>query len=1063
MSSVTSRKVKQTKKDINNVNTRFNKITPDSSHTDVKIVFDICNTTLNEAESLLESWDSLVENEADPALKTTRQADIDKEYDDPKGLPTLISDLKIMLITLRTYYEAETTHQPTNGGDSSLPVLKIPKFSGGLREYGPFIQAFKTNVHEKNISDGKKLAYLMQYLEGEAAAAIKGFAIVDENYTAVLQTLKDRFVDPQGLSRSLMDEFYKLPTAPDYYPKLRSTTDQMTTILRQLSSAHVDIENLLVYDLIESKMPCSMRRDLIIAREKDVNWSVEKSIALINREMLLRKRLHCEATPTPATFTSIKRQHQPQPQHPPQVARQARPTTPTDGPATFPNNVPLPKKTPTTPCILCCENHWTNECQKYSTIEERKRRFVELRRCEDCGRVHAANECRALIAQCKYCKNVGHVSVLCPRNNQVVAAFNQDVSVKPNKAKTCMLVRQCTAINPVTNMTTELVALLDTGSNQTIITEAATARLKLTRQNEHDTTVIGVGNRKSREPSADVNFHIKTSDGVLDTWAITKNTLTPPLRLIDLPEDLNEETRLTSLNISEQPIDLIIGTDYLFDLITGTRQINNEIKITETKVGPIYCGKSFPGTTTTHITATCISFDENLATTKFDLGDSSSECDEDEQVTREFNNTVSKPGKHYEVRLNFRPTKAPLKSNMGLAYGRLQSLYKKLEAKPQTLIEYDAEFKKMEAAGTIEEAPKKPSNLIHYMPHQAVIKPDSATTKVRPVFDASAKINQNETSLNDALYKGPKMLPDLAGILLRLRCHKFIACGDIQKAFHQIHVHPDDRDVLRFLWLRDISKPPTKDNVSHFRFRGVPFGLNLSPFLLNATVRHHLQIFGPEKDQIAENTYVDNIGIGADNETDVIDLRQRLQHHFDTAGMLVREWQSNSKAIIDSIVPELTQNPNNAKILGLSWNAETDELKINFTSNDNANLNTKRKVLQTIASVYDPLGILSPCTIAARIFMQSLWQENLEWDDPLPDKLTKKFHEITADWSSAQINLSRNTIAVADIKGLHVFCDASQEAVCAAVYSVSDTSSHLIMAKTRVKPKRTTIPKMELN
>ena len=144
--------------------------------------------------------------------------------------------------------------------------------------------------------------------------------------------------------------------------------------------------------------------------------------------------------------------------------------------------------------------------------------------------------------------------------------------------------------------------------------------------------------------------------------------------------------------------------------------------------------------------------------------------------------------------------------------------------------------------------------------------PDRKTTKVRIVYDASAKAKKGCKSLNECLYRGPVILEDLCGLLLRFRTYKVALTADIEKAFLQVGLQPADRDVTRFLWLKDPTKPLSKDNLQIYRFTRVPFGVISSPFLLGATILHHLEQVGtPTADKIMKHMYVDNLLTGVNS------------------------------------------------------------------------------------------------------------------------------------------------------------------------------------------------------
>ena len=91
---------------------------------------------------------------------------------------------------------------------------------------------------------------------------------------------------------------------------------------------------------------------------------------------------------------------------------------------------------------------------------------------------------------------------------------------------------------------------------------------------------------------------------------------------------------------------------------------------------------------------------------------------------------------------------------------------------------------------------------VHYLAHHPVVRQNKETTKVRVVYDASAK-RSGSPSLNDCLHFGPPLSETIADVLVRFRCHKTALVVDLEKDFLMISVAEDDCDALRFLWFDD--------------------------------------------------------------------------------------------------------------------------------------------------------------------------------------------------------------------------------------------------------------------
>lgn len=183
---------------------------------------------------------------------------------------------------------------------------------------------------------------------------------------------------------------------------------------------------------------------------------------------------------------------------------------------------------------------------------------------------------------------------------------------------------------------------------------------------------------------------------------------------------------------------------------------------------------------------------------------------------------------------------------------------------------------------------------VHYLPHHAVIRKDKATTKLRVVYDASARTNS--VSLNDCLHAGPKFNQKIIDILIRFRLHRVAFTADIEKAFLMVSVREKDRDFLRFLWVDDISRE--RPEIEVCRFPRVVFSVSCSPFLLNATLRHHLELHTLDQPElvakILSSLYVDDIVSGAESEEKAWKIYMGTKSLLKSAGFNLRKFVSSS-------------------------------------------------------------------------------------------------------------------------------------------------------------------------
>ena len=170
-----------------------------------------------------------------------------------------------------------------------------------------------------------------------------------------------------------------------------------------------------------------------------------------------------------------------------------------------------------------------------------------------------------------------------------------------------------------------------------------------------------------------------------------------------------------------------------------------------------------------------------------------------------FNESVRFENNCYQVTWPWKEEDPNLPENFELALGILKSLIRRLQNEPENLKKYDAVIQEQLKRGIIEKVDHRTieGKLKCYIPHHAVITPQKAPTKIRIVYDGSAKTKRENKSLNECHLRGLVILEDLCGLLLRFRTHKIGLASDIEKAFLQVGLQEMEHDVTWFLWLKD--------------------------------------------------------------------------------------------------------------------------------------------------------------------------------------------------------------------------------------------------------------------
>lgn len=348
----------------------------------------------------------------------------------------------------------------------------------------------------------------------------------------------------------------------------------------------------------------------------------------------------------------------------------------------------------------------------------------------------------------------------------------------------------------------------------------------------------------------------------------------------------------------------------------------------------------------------------------------------------------------YEVALPWIEGHQPVAVNREVAERRLQSSIRKLN-NLQRFEQYEKVFEKWLTLGIIEEVAgdHHDEHGVSYLPHHPVFNEKSSTTPIRPVFDASAMSNGLQ-SLNNCLEKGQNLLNDIPALLILFRMKLYAAISDIEKAFLQISVAEKDRNYLRFLWYK-------LGKIIVLRHCRVVFGISSSPFLLAATINHHLDNVKREFQETAKllkkSIFVDNCVVSVDTEEERNKFIFEATNICAEAKFVLRGWVWNRGGVIAGDVPGVgspecglgtgsnSSQEASTSVLGLLWNACEDTISLDMRKilQFDDNLVTKRSILAATHQIFDPIGIAAPVIIVPKILLQDLHKKKLRWDEYL--------------------------------------------------------------------------------
>ncbi|XP_049277727.1 uncharacterized protein LOC125761030 [Anopheles funestus] len=959
-----------------------------------------------------------------------------------------------------------------------LPRLALPEFSGNYEDWLPFHSLFVSAVHgNTGITDTEKMMYLKGALKGDASSVVDAFPTCGSAYEAAWNALNKRYANEYLLKKRYTKELLRMPKIKMRKAKeihhLIEGFERNTKLLDQLGESSSNWGMLLV-ELVLSKLDEETQQKWEQHLEDKSVCSVESLFEFL--------RMECRVLDATAVDHRASTSSQKNDRRVANLATEQQQNT----------------------CAHCGKLHAIALCKAFLelTVDGRYDVAIKKKLCLNClAPGHWAAKCFSR-ARCTKCNKRHHETLHKEgtKEDPTVGAVTMLTSFPKSKSAISNQVMLSTAMVQVKCRNGNWIAvrvLLDNGSQVNIMTNDLHKRLKLPKCSE-SIVVSGIGNLTKNAPITrtfvasndrafyeDVNFLVMS--------AITDNQ---PSKSVHIGIDkLPKNIVLADPKFDEKgPIDMLLGAEYFADFLHPKCEIipasHHHPAFLKTVFGWVAVGKTISAEDfrVSCNVATIEGSSENLAQS-IERFWTIEELQQSPQVSQKDMDCEASFGQHhrdvngrYVVRL---PFQVGLQEGLGKskenATKRFLQLERRFNRDPTLKKEYSAVIadyigKEYMKKVMIDETTDDPQNH-YYLPHHPVIKASSTTTKIRPVFDGSAKTD-TEKSLNDLLLVGPVIQESLFTLLLKFRMRKIALVADIRQMYLQVKVHHDHTRYQRILWRDSPDKP-----IDVFELQRVTFGLASSSFLATRVLQQLAldegDSFPMAKSALLEDFYVDDYIGGANSEEEAIQLQAQLTCLLEKGGFHLTKWNSNITNVLDNVPAEdmasskvknfeAVEEP--TKALGVSWNTETDKLFISTSLQNSIDTWTRRKVYSLVAKIFDPLGLVAPVTAWAKIQMQALWLSTQSWDEPIPSHMERRWNDFYAQIPYlASIQFQRYAIVddPATLQ-LHCFSDASEAAYGACIYvravdSNGNVKVTLLAGKSRPAPlKRISLARLEL-
>lgn len=959
---------------------------------------------------------------------------------------------------------------PTNQSASrpinvQLEKLSLPTFTGDVLKFAQFWDSFKNRIHNnRSLSNIDKFDYLRMYVKDTALTCISGLEVSEAGYVEAVNTLRRRYGRPLQLVNAHLDALFSLKElSPDCtIPQLRKLCDNITSHIRSLKCLGVNLAHNsqtlgpIMLSRIPSHIRISWHQHKRMSQRTDSLSTSDSNLDDLDsidiEELLEFLALQVEDREMSVKADSFKLSNH-------NCDSQSVVHKPKRNPSSVSALVSSTTKFKRT-CFICqSSNHlFIKDCPKFISANQSERYNLirSMKLCFSCfSPRHSVDKCDSKYC-CRHCKSKFHNSFLCAHTNDQILETNDQPSLSnrnansPNpvstsnlfshhlNAKKAIILQTLIVWAHGPNIKQKIRVLLDNGSSQSFILFEAAQKLHLPIIGSQHLVIQSFYQNESSKELNICNLKLSSlrSDAAVQIRVNVTNKLCHPIGKSKIP--LTSINKFRDLFFAEDystdeyaPIDCIIGSDYLDDVLTDkVVRVGRGFPVAvETKFGYTLRGPFNSGFENEPTTRNChVNFSHSPLPDIQQFWDLESIGIKPE-VEQEWVKPIITDGR-FESPLPWKSETRPL-CNVRQVRPVQERRDKRL---PTPKLEaYGQYVGEIEQLGIIEKCLPIPPPNSWYMPHHGVWRKE----KLRVVHDGSF----GNPSINSLLQTGPNLLQQIPICLTMFRMKAIPISADIEKAFLQVSIKPSDRDFLRFIWLNH-----------HYRFNRLSFGLSSAPAILNScilTLCDKFQSIYPETVHVLrQSLYCDDLVTSVNSETELCDLKSQCLNIFSDVQMNLRKWSSQP-----------------SQVLGIPYQVDSDSFVISLIPirfKNTSNL-SRRYLLSCIAKIYDPLGLITPVTVRYKLLIQLSWLIDIGWDDPLPEAIATSVRKLSEQLSQIDaIPISR--LLPSQPVMMCGFSDASQNAFACCVYLVNKQEAKLVYSKNRVSPSKPklTIPRKEL-